>query len=358
MDWERLLERAYPSGQRASVFYSRGEHDDYRLGDLVRTWDRPHEIGELLDKQPRVIILGAPDDLGITYGPGRPGARHGPEAIRRAFYRLTQGFTEDLAQGVVDLGNVALSTNPDPRERLRENHLRLEETVHYLALTGASLILLGGGQDLSYPSVIGYTKAQRHLRGHARSKRGENLETVDWFGLINVDKFLDVRDPELSGLNSGTAFFRILEEPDGPVDPKNFVAFGIQEQHCSPRHRAYLLSKEAQIVNLEQFWLGRENILNAFDQALTKAGDQTVKTLVSFDMNATTLPGVSDPSPLGLNPGTCCAMASMAGERGVGLLEICETSPPHDDRQEMTARLAANMMFFFLQGLYRTLKSE
>ncbi|MGE0488086.1 MAG: arginase family protein [Vulcanimicrobiota bacterium] len=355
MDWELLLTRAYPAGRRSSIFYSRGEHDDLRLGDLVRTWDRHSEIQGLLEARPQVIIVGAPDDLGITMGRGRPGARHGPEAIRQAFYRLTPGFVDNLAGGIVDIGDLRLPNGTSDEARLRETHLRMEELIHYLSLTGAIIVVLGGGQDLTYSSVMGYTKAQRHLRQRNRQRDGVAAEVVDWFGLINVDKFLDVRDPEISGLNSGTAFFRILEEPDGPVDPANFVAFAIQEQHCSPRHRAYLLTKGATLVNLEQFWLGRENVLNAFDGALNKVQMDSVATMVSFDMNATTLPGVSAPSPLGLQPGTCCAMASMAGERGVGLVEFMETSPPHDDRQQPTSRLAANMLFYFLQGLSQSL---
>lgn len=351
MDWEQLLDRAYPAGKRNSIFYSRGEHDDLRMGDIVRTWDRHDQIPDLLASRPRTILLGAPDDLGVTRGKGRPGARHGPQAIRRAFYRLTPGFLEGAGEDVIDLGNLRLGKIDDEEERLADTHIRLEEAVYCLALTGATVIVLGGGQDLSYASAMGYARAHRNLRRKHRLEQGQNVEAVDWFGLINIDKFLDVRDPDTSGINSGTAFFRLLEDAEAPVDGPNYVAFGIQDQHCSPRHRAYLQQKGARMVSLEQFWLGRENLLNAFKEALDLAGDGTISTIVSFDLHASTLPGVSSPSPLGLNPGQCCALASLAGEREVGLFELMEVAPPHDDPQEPTSRLAANMLFYFLLGM-------
>lgn len=350
MDWEHLLCRAYPEGKKNSVFYSRGEHDDLRLGDIINTWDHHSEIPTLLEQSPKVIILGVPDDLGVVRAKGRPGARQGPAAIRRCFYRLTPGFQE-LGKEVIDLGDLKLSDSPDEDERLGETHLRLEEAVYYLALTGATVVILGGGQDLTYATVMGYTRAHRAMLRKARIEKQTDLQAVDWFGMINVDKFLDVRDPAARGVNSGTTIFRLLEDPETPVDGPNFVAFGIQQQHCSPRHRAYLKQQEARLVSLEQFWLGNEDLLNLFKEALDNAGQRTVQTMLSFDMNASVLAGVSSPSPLGFTTEDLCAMASMAGERGVGLMEIMETSPPNDDSQEPTARTAANMLFFFLQGL-------
>ena len=77
----------------------------------------------------------------------------------------------------------------------------------------------------------------------------------------------------------------------------------------------------------------------------------TLESFLSFDMNATVLPGVSAPSPLGLQPGTCCALAAMAGERGLAMLEIMETAPPHDRGQTLTSTLAATMLFYYLRGL-------
>ncbi|MBI3924450.1 MAG: arginase family protein, partial [Armatimonadetes bacterium] len=321
MDWEQLLTPAYPEGKKSSIFYSRGEHDDLRLGDIVNTWDRHQEIPRLVESKPSVILLGVPDDLGILRAMGRPGARQGPHAIRRCFYRMTPGFRE-VGPGIVDLGNLKLSTATDEDERLAETHLRLEETMYYLALTGATLVMLGGGQDLTYASVMGYTRAVRALRRKERLEEGTDADAMDWFGLINIDKFLDVRDPATRGVNSGTAFFRLLEDPEAPVDGPNYVAFGIQEQHCSPRHRAYLQRHGARLVSLEQFWLGREDLWKSFKEALDAAAAGTVQSIVSFDMNSSILPGVSAPSPLGFRPGDLCAMATLAGERGVGLLEI------------------------------------
>ena len=83
------------------LFYSRNDPKDRRLGELVSRVS----IDEI--KPEDVVIIGIPEDRGITANKGRAGASKAPDDIRRRFYRLTPGFTMDFNRiSVVDAGNL------------------------------------------------------------------------------------------------------------------------------------------------------------------------------------------------------------------------------------------------------------
>src|SRR5437764_9148875 len=80
--------------------------DDPRLGNLLGTDTTPDAA--------RVVLVGFPTDDGVRRNGGRPGAAQGPEAIRRALWKLTpdaeqfDAFCELLRQ-TADLGDIAVT---------------------------------------------------------------------------------------------------------------------------------------------------------------------------------------------------------------------------------------------------------
>ena len=62
------------------VFYTRNDPNDIRFGDIVL-----RDIDQYSTAQ--VVILGCPQDEGISRNRGRPGARFAPTEIRRDLYR-------------------------------------------------------------------------------------------------------------------------------------------------------------------------------------------------------------------------------------------------------------------------------
>src|SRR4051812_8287618 len=82
--------------------------DDPRLGKFMASWS-----GDLADFRPgRPVLLGFPQDEGVSRNGGRDGARLAPAAIRRWLYRLV---AEDPATGAnlgalgaIDLGDLII----------------------------------------------------------------------------------------------------------------------------------------------------------------------------------------------------------------------------------------------------------
>ena len=72
------------------LFYSRNDPKDRRLGELIHRG----KLSSVRDSD--VVIIGAPEDRGVTANKGRPGAAKGPDDVRRRLYKLTPGFNMDL----------------------------------------------------------------------------------------------------------------------------------------------------------------------------------------------------------------------------------------------------------------------
>src|SRR5258707_417639 len=91
-----------------SLFFSRHDPEDLRLGDLTKAITHAHTIAELhqaLPPSPGFVIAGYPDDDGIQLNGGRKGAKDGPDAIRKYFYRMTPAVSSKSRPALIDIGN-------------------------------------------------------------------------------------------------------------------------------------------------------------------------------------------------------------------------------------------------------------
>lgn len=323
--WENLV----PA--ELGLFFSKNDVHDPRLGEIVKR-AVPETIDALLETAD-VAIIGAPDDRGIIANMGREGARLGPRAIRKSFYRLTPGFKPFLTELVmVDLGDIRTQGLS-----LKEVHEALKEVVAEVIRRGVFPIVLGGGHDLAYPDLCGLVD-------------GLSLKEGD-LGVINVDSHLDVREME-HGITSGTAFYRALTElPSKALRGENFVEYAVQELHNSPYYYNWLLERHCEILTLKTVQ-GRP--IETFLQALQTAGEGTRCTAVSIDIDvarSTDAPGASASNPNGLSAQDLDKIAQLVGrESRVKLMDILEMSPPYDEGGR-TAALCASVMFWFLKGL-------
>ena len=324
--WERLIP-ADPG-----LFFSKGDPHDPRLGEVVRRLGGPQDAPLLEGAD--AALLGVPEDRGILANKGREGARLGPRAIRKAFYRLTPGFNPFLSDlKLVDLGDIRTQGRT-----LEEVHEDLASVVGEVAALGVVPLVLGGGHDLAYPDLLGLCTGL---------KLGEGQ-----LGVINVDQHLDVRDLSFGGITSGTPFYRALEElPGRPLRGENFVEYGVQESHNSPYYYNWLMERRATILTLGEVQ-GRP--IETFLKSLQLAGRGPRVLTVSVDIDAvrsTDAPGASAGSPNGLSAQDVAKIAHLAGRtERVRLLDILETCPPLD-QDGRTASLAADILFWFLKGM-------
>ncbi|GMV37777.1 MAG: formimidoylglutamase [Fimbriimonadales bacterium] len=310
-----------------ALLYGRQDKDDWRIGEVVRV----STLEQLGEHETDLIVLGVPDDRAVVAIGGRPGANRGPSEIRRAWFRMTLGDRNQLGRfHIADVGDVRLL------DTIEETHLRVENIVKWLfANTSARVLLLGGGHDIAYPHFAGLIDCCKH------QKR---------VGIVNVDAHFDVR-PVVEGINSGTAFWRLLEKGDERFRGHELVEFGVQYHSTSHAHRRYLEQRGATIVMLEES--GPTGHVQAFAKSLDSLGKWAHTIGVSFDMDSVRMAdahGVSAPSPVGLSAADASAIAFLSGrDKRIRTLGIYEVSPPLDDGTAV--RLAALMCQQYATGI-------
>ncbi|HYO89729.1 MAG TPA: formimidoylglutamase [Candidatus Limnocylindrales bacterium] len=294
----------------AELFYQRGDASDRRLGEVVRS--APNAYAEA-----GVVLLGCPQDEGVRRNGGRIGAALAPDAVRRCLYKLTVNQLEGLH--LFDLGNTHLGGT------LEATHDRQRDIACQVIADGKTLIVLGGGNDLSYPDCAGLADAAGRVLA------------------FNVDAHYDVRADAVR--NSGTPYRQLLEE--GVLQPGVFYEIGSQPFANSPVYTRYLQDKGAHIIPLAQ--LLADGVTETFERILEQMQPAAVFWGLDMDVvRAADAPGVSAPNPTGLAGDDLCAIAAIAGGFAqTRLLELAEVNPNYDLDQR-TCRLAAVAIWSFL----------
>jgi formiminoglutamase len=302
-----------------AVFFSRKDPNDPRLGEVVRTSKEDYAASG-------IVILGCPQDEGVRRNGGRVGAATAPAAIREQFYKLT---TNNIRTNIFDLGDLDVSGS------LEETHDRMTAVVEQLLRDGKRLMILGGGNDISYADG----KAMAAVFGAA-----------GWIG-VNVDSHLDVRIAEER--NSGTPYRQLLEEE--LIAPTSFYEVGYQSHFASPIYYDYIRNLGVNRISLELLRSRAEADVELKESIREKfIGHSTsLNTFFGFDMDAVRsadAPGTSAPSPLGLRAGEFIQLvkyaASLANTR---IIEFTEVNP-NFDIDNRTAKLVAIGMHRFCSG--------
>lgn len=299
--WTQLI------GTEEGLFYSRHDPNDVRFGDIALR-DRESY------KRCEVVVVGCPQDEGVRRNGGRVGARHAPVEIRKALYRYAVSEAHEHLR-LFDAGDVRLS------RRLENTHDRLKGVVQCFLADGKKVVVLGGGNDISYPD------------GCALSAVVENPL------VFNIDRHLDVRAD--TPRNSGTPYRQLLDE--GKVKPELFHEVGINSFNNSRTYMEWVEKTGAHIHLLGD--LRRDGVGATVRGFVEKSHADGI--FFGFDLDvvhAAEAPGVSDPSPMGLTAMEVCEIADVAAaEARTRLIEISEVNPTYD-LSGITAKLAANII--------------
>lgn len=307
-----------------SVFFSRNDETDPRMGDIVRRQK------ENFSSDIRIGIVGVPEDEGVKRNRGRVGAKEGPLEIRKALYKFTPYALSKQKQvadiPIFDFGNVKTGMT------LEETHQRVQTVLETLIGNNILPIVLGGGHDSTYPAFIAFSKKAASA------------------GAINIDTHLSFRksDPHR---NNGTAFRQILDLPHSPLAPMNFVDFGAQSFANAKEHYEELTDRGATVFTLSE--VRKERIEKMLELAYEIASSSTERVYVSFDLDAVQCgdaPGVSASYPTGLTAEEMLTAAHFAGLRHkVQSIDIVEVNPKYD-LDGKTSKLAALVIMYFLAG--------
>lgn len=292
------------------LLFRKNDPNDRRLGEVVRTTPEDYASASL-------VLLGCPQDEGVRRNGGRPGAAQAPDAIRRCLYKLGVQGLDGLR--LFDLGNTVIQAT------LEATHNAQRGLVRQILADGKTLIVLGGGNDISYPDCAGLADA-----------------VADPLA-FNVDAHYDVRAD--TPRNSGTPYRQLLE--GGHVAPSHFYEMGGQPFANSPVYARYLREKGAHIVPLGELRAG--GVTAVFERILSETAAESIFWGLDMDVvRAADAPGVSAPNPTGLFGDELSAIAAAAGrDPRSRLLELSEVNPEFDVDQR-TCRLAAAVLWSFM----------
>ncbi len=300
-----------------TLFYSRNDLSDPRLGDLVKK----------SPDTPGVAILGYPDDEGIKLNGGRTGAKDGPDSVRHWLYRMTPHPKLETAP-FFDLGNLKFASE------LEHRHKDVSACVEDLLKKQHRVLALGGGNDYAYADGLGFL--------HASSSGKSKEKPV----IVNIDAHLDVRNLD-HGLTSGTPFFRLLESGED----FDFVELGAQSLCNAKSHWEYVEKKGGRIVAMEEILHSGVSLVECVSKRL---GDLLLKrrpAYLAIDIDAFAYPfaeASSAPWPLGILPHDFFALLHLLLRRwDVRVMGIYEVSPGLAEGHA-TSKLAAQWAHMFL----------
>ncbi len=255
-------------------------------------------------------VLGIPSDMSTS---GRPGARLGPEAVRRASSQLSWGevwpwgFDPFDRLAVVDYGDVHFR-----RGQVADMLARSEETAHSVLMQGTGVVGIGGDHLSTLPL----------LRAHARVH-----------GPLAYIQFDAHRDTQANdAIDHGTFVHHAMQE--GLIDPTASIQIGIRTfyDHNDP------------MTVLYRPWLREHGAAAVVQEIERVVGDRP--TYLSFDIDAVDpafAPGTGTPVVDGLTPGEVFdTLRALTNINLVGF-DLVEVAPPYDP-SETTALFGASVL--------------
>lgn len=316
--FEKSLEKsAYESNANAT------SADDRRLGSFFRQVELK-SIPKSKKNRP-IVLMGHPDDQGVSLNNGRPGSAQAPQMIRGQLFKLSPG--QGPLPPLYDIGD-SRSNSTSLAKRQTEIMDHLMELYSF----EPRVICLGGGHDHAYVDVGAWLKS--HIQSTKQApKKYRPL-------VVNIDAHLDMR-PLINGPTSGTPFYQLLEEFNGEFD---LLAVGIQSFSSSQQHLAYAKSKKAKV----KMFL---DCVGKLDKIFQVEAKKKRSVFISVDIDcfsASYAPGCSAPTTIGLDAAEFLVAMSRFVKKidasGFGIYEV----NPKFDLDNRTTRLAAQLIHGYI----------
>lgn len=271
-------------------------------------------------------LIGVPLDVTTSY---RPGTRFAPATIRQAacnieFYSLRNGLDfEDI--GVRDLGDIAISPGI-----IEDNLERIARVSREIIENNNRLVVLGGEHLLTYGVVKGLLRFKPCL--------------------LYLDAHFDLRNEYLGLKLSHASTLRRIIEVLGPS--KVFIigvrAFTKSELEYARKHSI------GHITPLQIRLLGLREVGRRIRSWMENC--ETIYLSVDMDVfDPAYAPGVGNPEPEGLDPGTTLDLLHMVLDKRLIGFDVVEVSPPYD-HGDITSVLAAKMVVEIASKIYVVLR--
>jgi arginase family enzyme len=281
------------------------EYDPYQVDGTIDVYEEDHQPD--IDAAD-VVLLGVGEERGSISGKTNT---NGPDAIRKEFYGL-YNWHRDIR--LADVGNLL------PGAFLADAYAAMKTVLAELLAANKTVIILGGSHDLTYPQYKAYASQQLIIEA-----------TV-------ADALIDLK--EESGERSERFLMEILTEQPNYLRHYNHIGF--QSYFVHPR-----MLETLDKLRFDCFRLGRirENMEEA--EPVLRHSD-----MFSLDINIirhTDAPANSL-SPNGFSGEEACSLARYAGMSSRLSSFGIYGYRPEKDKEQLTARQIAQMMWYFLDG--------
>ena len=259
-----------------------------------------------------IAILGVNEDRNCCENKG---CAQGPDHIRNQLYKL---FGGDFIPRIADLGNIRQG------HEVKDTYFAVSNVISHLIQNNIIPIILGGSQDLTYANYRAY----------------ETLGQV--INILAIDPMFDLGATD-EELNSQTYLNKIiLHQPNFLF---NYTNIGYQTYFVDPPSVNLMKNLYFDVYRLGKI---RENLEEA--EPLTRNAD-----MITFDVSSvrqSDAPGSVLASPNGFFGEDVCQVMRYAGLSdklsSVGFYEY----NPGCDNNEQTAKLIAQMIWYFIEGFY------
>ncbi|EEX94695.1 agmatinase [Vibrio orientalis CIP 102891 = ATCC 33934] len=259
-----------------------------------------------------LVVLGVPLDMATS---GRPGARMGPDAIRRASVNLAwegKKFPWDFnvfdRAKVIDAGDLVFDCGD-----AEDFTYRLEAATSEILKSGKTMLALGGDHFITLPILRAYAKHHGEM------------------ALIHFDAHTDTY-ANGSNYDHGTMFYHAPNE--GLISAKHSVQIGIRTEYEKDEHGFNVINA------MEANDLSAESIVARIRDII---GDKPVYVTFDIDcLDPAFAPGTGTPVCGGLNSDKVLKiLRGLAGVNIVGM-DVVEVSPPYD-HSDLTALAGATV---------------
>jgi arginase family enzyme len=268
-----------------------------------------------------IAIIGVQEDRNAV---NNAGCALGPDYVREKLYQLHEGGYNTK---IVDMGNIRQGAT------VTDTYFALKTVVSELVKKNIIPVILGGGQDLTYAQYLAYETLEQKV----------DLVIIDpRFDLDDDDKAPDgIETTSESYLNK-----IFLHEPNYLF---NYSNLGYQ---------TYYISQESLRV-MDKLYFDANRLGELTGNIMVAEPVIRNASMISFDMGAirsSDACGNANPNPNGFLGSEACQLARYAGFNDkLSSIGFYEFNPAYDNNGQ-TAMLLAQMVWYFIDGVYNRKK--
>ncbi len=277
------------------------------------------DFPDLDDNEFDIALIGVLEDRNSINNKGTAKA---PDFFRRKLYELNEG---NYATRIVDLGNIKSG------HQVSDTYVALKLVVAELIRKNIVPVIIGGGQDLTYPQFMAYEELQQKV----------DLLVVD--SHFDLDESLD----DTIETNSASYLNKIFSHQ--PNFLFNFSNIGYQTFFVDQESLKVMDKLYFDVHRLGDF----TNSVSTAEPIIRNAN------MISFDISAirsSDAVGNGNASPNGFYGEDACQIARYAGMNDkLSSIGFYEYNPDHDPKGQ-TAMLLSQMIWYFIDGFYNRKK--